>query len=202
MTGIPIPQRCAARPTQGGLAVPWVSAQLGDAGFDLGHLHTSRMNRCFAERRCQICGEPITGRIVFFLSESALPSMHAGEPPLHPECAAYSARACPMVAGRMRHYRTSLSRVYGPAGKQCNIPGCDCGGWVPSKDTGDSNRGRPAEPWHVVWCADYAITAPDEATAALVRTGRVPVGVSLGARIDHPLRVRPVRTDTTQECPA
>lgn len=201
MTAVPIPLRCAARPVQGGLVVPWVSAQLGDAGFDLGHLHTSKMNRAFAECRCQICGERITGRIVFFLSDSALPTMHAGEPPLHPECAAYSAKACPMVDGRMPHYRTSLSRVYGPAGKHCNIPGCDCGGWTETSDSADTNRGRPAEPWHAVWCNDYAVTAPDEATAALLRKGRVPVGVSLGARIDHPLKVRPVRTETT-ECPA
>jgi hypothetical protein len=183
--------------------VPWVSAQLGDAGFDLGHLHTSKMNRCFAERRCQICGEPIVGRIVFFLSESALPSMHAGEPPMHPECAAYSARACPMVNGRMRHYRTSLSRVYGPAGKQCDIPGCDCGGWKPISDDEDRNRGRPAEPWYAVWCHDYAVTAPDERTKALVEKRMTVVGVSLGASIDNPLKVRPVRTDTdATECPA
>lgn len=195
MSVIPIPQRLAGRPTQGGLVVPWVSAQLGDAGFDLGHLHTSKMNRCFAERRCQICGEPITGRVVFFLSESALPTKHAGEPPLHPECAAYSARACPMVAGRMTHYRTSLSRVYGPAGKQCNIPGCDCGGWRPTSDSDDNNRGRPAEPWHAVWCIDYTVTAPDERTKALIERRVTPVGVSLGALIDNPLKVRQVEVD-------
>lgn len=202
MTGIPIPVRLAARPTQGGLVVPWVSTQLGDDGFDLGHLHTSKMNRCFAERRCQICGEPITGRIVFFLSESGLPSMHAGEPPLHPECAAYSARACPMVNGQMRHYRTSPSRVYGPAGKHCDVPGCDCAGWRASWDSDDSNRGRPAEPWHAVWCTEYTVTAPDEETAALLATGRAPTRVSLGALIDHPLKVRPVRAATAEECPA
>lgn len=201
MSPIPIPQRCAGRPAQGGLVVPWVSAQLGDAGFDLGHLHTSKMNRCFAERRCQVCGELITGRVVFLLPESALPSMHAGEPPLHPECSAYSSRACPMVAGRMRHYRTSLSRVYGPAGKQCNIPGCGCGGWVPRLDDADSKRGRPAEPWYAVWCADYTVTAPDERTTALVKRGVTPVGVSLGALINNPLKVRPVRAATAEECP-
>lgn len=196
MTGIPIPQRCAGRPTQGGLVVPWISVQLGDAGFDLGNMHTSRVNTCFYQKRCQICGDRILGRVVFFLAESALPEMHAGEPPLHPECAAYSAKACPMLNGRVRTYRKSPSRSEGDAGKHCNVPGCDCAGWRVSQDSQDRERGRPAEPWHAVWCTDYTITCPDEETQRLVASGAVPTGVSLGARIDHPLKVRPVRTST------
>lgn len=200
---IPVPERLASRPTQGGLVVPWISVQLGAAGFDLGNMHTSRVNTCFYQKRCQICGHRIHGRIVFFLPDSTLPEMHAGEPPLHPECAAYSAKACPMLAGRMRHYRTSLSRAYGPAGEHCDRPGCDCGGWQPSSDGHASKAGQPAESWSAVWCADYTLTVPDEETGALVAKGSVPTRVMLGARIDNPLKVRPVRTTTTaEECPA
>lgn len=202
MTHIPIPQRCVDRPTQGGLVVPWISVQLGEQGYDLGNMHTSRVNQCFMQRRCQICGGAILGRIVFFLPDSALSEMHAGEPPLHPECAAYSARACPMLAGRMRHYRTSPSRAYGPAGEHCDKPGCTCAGWQPSSDS-HSKAGQPAEPWNAVWCANYTPTAPDQETGDVVDRGMVPVGKSLGALIDHPLKVRPVRADTsTTGCPA
>lgn len=201
MTPLSIPQRLANRPTQGGLVVPWISVQLGDQGFDLGNMHTSRVNTCFYQKRCQICGDRIHGRIVFFLTDSALTDMHAGEPPLHPECAAYSARACPMLAGRMRHYRTSLSRAYGPAGAYCDKPGCDCAGWQPSPDA-SSKAGQPAERWNAVWCADYTLTVPDEETAALIGRGAVPTRKMLGARIDHPLKVRPVRTAGAEECPA
>lgn len=202
MTAVPIPQRCAARPTQGGLVVPWISLPLADGTFDLGNMHTSKVNTCFYQRRCQICGDRILGRIVFFMPESKLDEMWAGEPPLHPECAAYSAKACPMLVGRMRHYRASPSRSEGPAGEQCHVPGCDCAGWRVSEDSRDRERGRPAEPWHAVWCSDYALTCPDEETRVLVESGSVPTGKSLGARIDNPLKVRPARTATAEDCPA
>lgn len=192
---IPIPLRLAGRPTQGGLVVPWISVQLGDGGFDLGNMHTSRVNTCFYKQSCQICGELIVGRLVFFLTESTLDTMVATEPPMHPECAAYAAKACPMVTGRMRHYRTSLSRAYGPAGEQCDIPGCDCSGWQPS-DT-SSNAGRSAEAWHAVWCTSYTVTVPDEETQRLVASGAVPTRKSLGAHINNPLKVRPILNDTT-----
>lgn len=93
MTAVPIPQRCAGRPAQGGLVVPWISLPLADGTFDLGNMHTSKVNTCFYQRRCQICGDRILGRTVFFVPESKLDAMWAGEPPLHPECAAYSAKA-------------------------------------------------------------------------------------------------------------
>lgn len=182
--------------------VPWISLPLADGTFDLGNMHTSKVNTCIYQRRCQICGDLIHGRIVFFVPKSKLDEMWAGEPPLHPECAAYSARACPMLHGGMRTYRKSPSRSEGDAGKRCNEPGCDCAGWRVSQDSRDRERGRPAEAWHAVWCADYTITCPDEETRRLVASGKVPTGVSLGARIDNPLKVRPVRTDTTEECPA
>lgn len=196
-----IPPRLAGRPTQGGLAVPWVSLPLADGTFDLGSMHTSRVNMCFYQQRCQICGDRILGRIVFFLPESKLDEMHAGEPPLHPECAAYSQQACPMVNGRMRHYRTSPSRSEGPAGRDCGVPDCGCDGWRPTADSAD-NRGRLSEPWHAVWCTDYTLTVPDEETGRLVASGAVPTGKTLGARIDNPLKVRPVCAATAQECPA
>lgn len=199
---IPIPLRLAERPTQGGLVVPWISVQLGDGGFDLGNVHTSRVNTCLYKQSCQICGELILDRIVFFLTESTLDAMSATEPPMHPECAAYSAKACPMVNGRMRHYRTSLSRAYGPAGENCDIPACACSGWQPSESSG-SNAGRLAEPWHAVWCTGYTVTVPDAETQALVASGAVPTRKSLGARIDQPLKVRPILNDTTTTgCPA
>lgn len=190
---VPIPARLEARPRQGGLVVPWISVQLADGTYDFGNVHNTRASLCFTQSRCQLDGERITGvPMVFFVSEPNLDGMTTQEPPVHPECAAYSRRACPMVAGSMKRYRRTPSRSHGPAGSKCFEPGCDCEGWVRTPGQGDTNAGLPAERWFMVWCRDFGITVPDEQTRRLVAAGAIPTGVSLGAKILSPLKVRPV----------
>lgn len=191
MTRPPVPMRLDARPRQGGLVVPWVSIELADGTFDLGNMHNTRVSQCYIRNLCQIDGERITPPYVFFLSDKGLEDMTTNEPPVHPECAAYSKLACPMVAGRMTHYRRTPSRTHGDAGKTCATPGCDCGGWVATPGVA-SNAGRAALRWHMVWCNDYAITTPDAKSKKQLETGRLPVGVPLGAKILKPLKIRPV----------
>lgn len=178
--------------------MPWVSVELAGGSYDLGNMHNTRANRCFVERRCQICGERIGDTVVFFVATTGLVDMVAGEPPAHPECAAYSKRACPMVAGRMGHYRKTPTRTEGHAGEACPTPGCDCGGWVPTPGNTD-NAGRAAERWHMVWCNEFDLTVPDEATSQLVSRGLVPAGVQIGARIAKPLKIRPVVAREAEE---
>ncbi len=190
-SALPVPQHLSDRPTQGGLVVPWISVELANGSFDLGNMHNTRVNTCFIRRLCQICGERIGDLAVFFLSTNGLEDMVAGEPPLHPECAAYSKRACPMVAGQMNHYRKTPTRTQGHVGKTCPTPGCDCGGWVSTPGNGQ-NAGRPAEAWHMVWCNDYDITVPDEETLKLLNRGLLPAGARIGARISKPLKIRTV----------
>lgn len=170
--------------------VPWVSVPLADGTHDLGNMHNATANRCFLRRLCQVCGDPLGKPMVLLLSTTGLTDMHSTEPALHPECAAYSQVACPMVAGRMDRYRSSPSRSEGKAGQTCPDPGCDCGGWV--SHGAARNAGRTAEPWHAVWCDDYTVTVPDEDTARAVERGVIPVGKTLGAMIPNPLRIRPV----------
>lgn len=147
----PIPARLAGRPLHAGLVVPWVSVVLGDGTAVLGNMHGAKANRALMNKLCQICGQRLEKPLVLFASESSLRRGQTSEPGMHPECAAYSAKACPMVNGAMRRYQTT-DRV---AGKPCDKPGCDCGGWV-STDHG-TNAGAPAEPWFAVWVDDYAI---------------------------------------------
>jgi hypothetical protein len=189
--GVPI--RLESRPRQGGLVVPWVSVPLADGTYDFGNMHNTRASLCFTQTRCQIDGEKIQPQpIVFFVSEPNLDDMTTTEPPVHPECAAYSRHACPMVAGRMRRYRSSPSRSHGPAGGKCPEPGCDCGGWIPTPGQSETNDGKPAERWFMVWCRDFAITVPDEETRRLLAAGAIPTDVSIGAKILEPLKIRPV----------
>jgi hypothetical protein len=147
----PIPARLAHRPTHAGLVVPWVSVVLADGTPVLGNLHGTRADAAFLDKLCQICGEKLSRPIVFFASASAHARGQTPEPGMHPECAAYSARACPMVNGRMKVWQAS-DRAHGMA---CPDPGCDCAGWMDTP--GGPTPGAPAEPWFAVWVDDYQI---------------------------------------------
>jgi hypothetical protein len=149
----PIPARLAGRPTTpAGLVIPWISVVLADGTAVLGNLHATRADQALLNKLCQICGQPLDQPIVLFASESSHARGQTSEPGMHPECAAYSAKACPMVNGAMTRYHGGTGRV---AGKPCSEPGCDCDGWI---DTAPGpNRGRPAEPWFAIWVRDYAI---------------------------------------------
>ena len=58
---------------------------------------------------------------------SDLPQQCTSEPALDPVCAAYTQAACPMVAGRLTHYRTTPMRLgpgMAPAADQGNQGPC------------------------------------------------------------------------------
>jgi len=82
---------------------------------------------------------------------------------MHPECFRYSITACPMLAGRMDHYRSIGSGD------------TFAGAAVVMGDPHDQRTGRHAEPWYGVWARDYAvITDPIVGLpAALLRPGDV-----------------------------
>lgn len=175
----PIPLRLADRPTVGGLVIPWISVQHADGSAHLGAVHGSRVDTCLNGRCCQTCGEHLGARVVLFARPADFARGYVAEPALHPECAAYSAKACPMVAGTMTHYRKNAPKV---AGRPCDKPGCGCAGWVDT-DGQDARAGADAEPWFAVWIrlADYR-TAVDQ-------DGRL-IGIAL--RDVTPLKVRPL----------
>lgn len=179
MAEIPIPERCAARPVHQGLVVPYVSLTI-DGEVKFGQTHGIRVAECIVNHLCQICGRSLGPKFVFLLAESMLAKRFSGEPALHPECAAYSTQACPMVGGRMRTYARA-ERDY--TGKPCPDPACDCNGWVSDQHT---NAGRPAEPWFSAWFTGYAIGIRDAARP-------LEVGNISGAVLDRePLKVRQI----------
>jgi hypothetical protein len=55
-------------------------------------------------------GRPLEHRAVLMMRLSDLPRQCTSEPALHPWCAAYTSESCPMIAGRLDHYRSSLPR--------------------------------------------------------------------------------------------
>lgn len=180
----PIPVHLAGRPTHGGLVVPWVSVILADGTPVLGNMHGARVDQALFYRLCQICGLPIRPRpIVLFASETSHANGQTSEPGMHPECAAYAAKACPMVNGRMQHWQAS-GRVHG---QSCPVPGCNCDGWV--DEPGGPTAGRPSEPWYAIWVRDYDL--------GIDPTTRRP-NAAIYAR-HCPLKIRPI---TPERCPA
>jgi len=146
-----IPQRCESRPLLGGLVVPYISL-VAEGRTHLGGTHGKRVAECVAHYLCQVCGQRLGDPPYLFLAtQTMIDEGFSGEPALHPECAAYSAKACPMVAGRMATYSKHPHDVTGTA---CNEPGCGCGGWVSDES---ANAGRPAPSWFRVWVRTYAI---------------------------------------------
>lgn len=205
----PIPLRLTDRPTAAGLVVPVVTPQAGRRWL-FGLLDADLRDRCLSERRCQICGDPLGPTLVLLLRESDLPERCTSEPALHPECAAYTQRACPMIAGRMNRYRATAHPLPpGYASTDDRPPSADPvdtdriralladlgvlsppDGSSPTASpapagercTGSGHAGAAAEPWHTVWLHAYDIE-PD------VRSGQL----AASYRNQQPLTIRPVQ---------
>lgn len=58
-----------------------------------------------------VCGRPLEHRSVLMMRLSDLSRQCTSEPALHPSCAAYTRKSCPMTGGGLDHYRSSLPRL-------------------------------------------------------------------------------------------
>lgn len=146
MTGDPvpsIPQWLERLPTSGGLVVPWITPSTADGRHLFGALHPARLLRALRQRLCGVCGRALEHPMVLLMRESDLALHGTVEPAVHPPCAAYSSHACPMLAGRMGHYRSTLP--------------CLDSTMIHSHDA-SARLGADAEPWFSVWLHDYQLT--------------------------------------------
>lgn len=175
----PIPATCEARPVIGGVVIPWANVELADGGVDFRSQHESKVQRCWIEGLCQVCGNPITPPIVIFGGPRQVAALQFDEPPLHPECAVYVSRACPMVAGRIDRYATRDAVSKGHRGSICPDPKCDCGGWVPTPGIRPGPGGDPAHDWYAVYVSGYSLGVtddrPDRVHAAVVAPDQIRV---------------------------
>lgn len=111
MMTIPEPPRIARLPHDAkGRPVPRFVAWL-DGKPD--HRVASGINRKELDRAnaCHICGEPLDYRMAFLTGPLGFKNRSTSEGPMHRECAEYSLRACPHLAGdeNTRRRDTGLS---------------------------------------------------------------------------------------------
>ena len=152
-----IPVRLSRRPLIAGLAIPWVTALHTNGTPVLGVLDPRRQAACLTRRLCQACGQQLGSPLVLMVRARDVVAGYVNEPALHPECAAYSALACPMLAGMMARYRSAPL----PARQvRCGDAACECRAWVMSGDR-DLRAGRPREAFAAVWIdlSQYRVTA-------------------------------------------
>lgn len=162
-----IPVDLVRRALSSGLVVPWITPATAAGVHLFGKISDLSQYVCLSEDRCQVCGRPLPDRAVLFARESDLAYQCTAEPATCPPCAAYSARACPMLAGRRSHYRASEH----PA-----LAG------VPEAADQVLRQAAPAERWYAVWVRQYDVIAHPAQPGTLAASWR---------RIP-PLRIRPL----------
>jgi hypothetical protein len=175
-----IPPRLLHRPTVGGLVVPYTTLRMPDGRWRFGAIDADRQTKAFNDKLCQTCGTDLERRTVFAIRDTDLRELISHEPGMHPECAAYSALACPMLAGQMSHHQTN------PVAAQLAALDIVFHGDV----TTESRLGKPAPVWSLAWTSGYRIYhhPRTQQLAALILP-------------DQLLRVRPI-TPTTGEAGA
>jgi hypothetical protein len=90
--------------------------------------------------------------MVFLMRSLDLIRGRNAEPGLCPPCAGYTFAACPMVGGRMDHYRQSRPTFMD---RRCGDPECECTQWTSAPEP--SRYGASAEQWFALWTTEYRL---------------------------------------------
>lgn len=193
-----IPMALSHRPTVGGLVVPWVNVQIADGTADFRSQHRTRVDRCWTERRCQVCGAGIDATLVLLGGPNQVRDLLFDEPPLHPACSSYTADACPMVNGTLTTYPARPRVAEGHRGGTCPDPNCDCGGWVPDGDSED-HGGDPAHEWYAVWTRRFAVAIKPDGS---IFGGKVePADVAAVRLLSRPSEGRALMIEMLRDAP-
>jgi hypothetical protein len=158
----PIPASLAHRPVAGGIALPWVNAELAGGGVDFRSPHTAKYERAWKQCLCQSCGGPATPRPVLVCGPRQVLTLRFDEPPTCPPCAVYASQACPFVSGKSDTYPERRRLIEGRRGEKCPDPSCACKGWTTTDPEHSADMGgQPNLPWYACWISppDYILTA-------------------------------------------
>ncbi|HSU36297.1 MAG TPA: hypothetical protein VLJ88_11625 [Propionibacteriaceae bacterium] len=152
---VPIPASLAHLPTVGGLAVPWITLATPEGRYVFGAIDADRQRFCLYERRCKICGFALTQPFLLLARHIDLTRQLSAEPGLHPWCAGYTTRACPMLSGHLEHYRRSdrdLAHLLQIPSESIHRE--------PASQT-QSRRGALVGAWFTVWLNAYRVIQDD-----------------------------------------
>lgn len=96
----PIPSHMRGRPIDHrGYPVPWFVTEKTPAGlWDFTVVHARRKDQAIRSRLCWVSGEPLRRHVAFVLGPMCTINRVASDPPVIPEIAEWSARACPFLS--------------------------------------------------------------------------------------------------------
>lgn len=154
----PIPASLHQAPTANGMVVPFVTLTHRDgSGVRWGQLDPARVDVVLSNDLCQLCGKDLdtdnpAAHVVVVARTTDLLFGMTSEPGMHPVCASYTTRACPMLNGHLSTYR-SQPQTAAPCGDSL----CQCRSWAVPSDAGSGARsGQPAPSWYAFWLAANA----------------------------------------------
>lgn len=123
-----LPVALANLPVHRGYPVPWFVAWLDEGGRacprgrgtpDFRIIHPGALEEALARSACWVCGETMRDYpVAFLVGPMCAVNRTSSEPPSHPVCANWSARACPFLARPHAHRRTdgAVEAAVVPAG--------------------------------------------------------------------------------------
>jgi len=98
ISSIPMPAHIRALPVgPNGFPVPWFVAWI-DGRPEFRVADGSKIGLAIRERRCWACGQRLDNRATYVIGPMCAVNGVTAEPPCHPACAEYSARACPFLS--------------------------------------------------------------------------------------------------------
>jgi hypothetical protein len=116
----PLPPRIARLPKDyRGFPVPYFvqwfkEGAASDYGIDGAYpdfrvINSRRMDKCFSQSRCWVCGDVLGRHRVFAIGPMCVINRVTMEPPSHRDCAEFAAKACPfLIRPRMRRNEKGL----------------------------------------------------------------------------------------------
>ena len=116
-----IPAAMACRPIgQNGYPVPWFVCEDQRGEPDFRYSDAKKLLAAIAHDRCWVCGEPLGKHRAFLVGPAGAINRVTGEPPMHRECAEFSAKACPFLtrpAAERREDDAPADAVVDPTGQ-------------------------------------------------------------------------------------
>jgi hypothetical protein len=173
-----IPIQLIHAPQHNGMVIPYITLRHLDGTPEFGQIDHDRVAECLLEARCQLCAQELADAAVLMARPQDFGAGYSPEPAQHPECAAYSIRACPMLSGRLPRHRDRTR----PQRRQCTTAaGCWCG--QPYEPDVDAivRSGRAATPW-------YSVRFPMDEYKLKMSARKGPLGISL-ALVNEKIRL-------------